>query len=65
MQQGRTPGAAAREDAPPLLKRRGIRHGRYGAAPAFDGTALVAAALGPMVGTGLLALVGFAARAAL
>ncbi|ACL55384.1 hypothetical protein [Methylobacterium nodulans] len=65
MQQGRTPGAAARGDAPPLLRPHGLVHGRYAAAPAFDRTALMAASLGAAFGTGLLALIGLAARAAL
>jgi hypothetical protein len=65
MQQGRTPGAAAHGTAPPLRRQRGLIHERYRAAAALDRTALLAAALGPLVGAGLLALIGLAARAAL
>ncbi|GJE04500.1 hypothetical protein [Methylobacterium isbiliense] len=59
MRQGWTPGAAARQGAPPL--RHTYEAGRYRAAAAFHPAALMLAALGPSLGAALLVL----ARAAL
>ncbi|TNC11647.1 hypothetical protein FF100_18555 [Methylobacterium terricola] len=64
MEQGRTPGAAARMNAP-LLRQENHAHQRYLAAPGYHPGARVIAALGPALGTAIVAVVALGWRMSL
>ncbi|AWN45097.1 hypothetical protein DK419_01085 [Methylobacterium terrae] len=64
MRQGRTPGAAARTNAP-LLRQEKHAHQRYLAAPGYHPGALVIAAVGPALGAAIVAVVALGLRVAL